>query len=74
MILDSMTLLAMLIALTTSVVLITLAIRQNAYLTRENTRLRRELRKTRSIDYYMPKSDDFYRDIDVAKEDTWTTK
>ncbi len=74
MILDSMTLLAMLIALTTSVVLITLAIRQNAYLTRENTRLRRELRKTRSIDYYMPKSDDFYRDIDVAKEDTWTNK
>jgi type II secretory pathway component PulJ len=74
MILDSMTLLAMLIALTTSVVLITLAIRQNAYLTRENTRLRRELRKTRSIDYYMPKSNDFYRDIDVAKEDAWTTK
>ena len=74
MILDSMTLLAMLIALTTSVVLITLAIRQNAYLTRENTRLRRELRRTRSIDYYMPKSDDFYRDIDVAKEDTWTNK
>jgi type II secretory pathway component PulJ len=74
MILDSMTLLAMLIALTTSVVLITLAIRQNAYLTRENTRLRRELRKTRSIDYYMPKSDDFYRDTDVAKEDAWTNK
>ena len=74
MILDSMTLLAMLIALTTSVVLITLAIRQNAYLTRENTRLRRELRKTRSIDYYMPKSDDFYQDTDVAKEDAWTTK
>ena len=62
------------IALTTSVVLITLAIRQNAYLTRENTRLRRELRKTRSIDYYMPKSNDFYRDTDVAKEDAWTTK
>ena len=74
MILDSMTLLAMLIALTTSVVLITLAIRQNAYLTRENTRLRRELRKNRSIDYYMPKSDDFYRDTDVAKEDVWTNK
>ena len=74
MILDSMTLLAMLIALTTSVVLITLAIRQNAYLTRENTRLRRELRKTRSIDYYMPKSNDFYRDTDVAKEDAWTNK
>jgi type II secretory pathway component PulJ len=74
MILDSMTLLAMLIALTTSVVLITLAIRQNAYLTRENTRLRRELRRTRSIDYYMPKSDDFYRDTDVAKEDAWTNK
>jgi hypothetical protein len=74
MILDSLTLLAIFIALTTSVAVITLAIRQNAALTKENTRLRRELRKTRSIDYYMPKSDDFYRDIDVAKEDTWTTK
>ena len=74
MLLDSMTLLAIMIALTTSVILITLAIRQNAYLTRENTRLRRELRKTRSIDYYMPKSDDFYRDTDVAKEDAWTNK
>ena len=74
MLLDSMTLLAIMIALITSVAVLTLAIRQNAVLTKENTRLRRELRKTRSIDYYMPKSDDFYRDIDVAKEDTWTTK
>lgn len=74
MILDSMTLLAMLIALTTSVVVITLAIRQNAILTKENARLRRELRKTRSVDYYMPKSNDFYQDTDVAKEDIWTAK
>ncbi len=72
MLFDSMTLFAMLIALTTSVIVITLAIKQNAVLTKENIRLRRELRKTRSIDYYMPKSDDFYRDTDVAKEDAWS--
>ena len=64
MVLDSMTLFAMLIALTTSVAVITLAIRQNAILTKENMRLRRELRKTRRIDYYM--------DTDIAKEDLWT--
>jgi len=58
--------LAMLIALTTSVAVITLAIRQNAILTKENMRLRRELRKTRRTDYYM--------DTDIAKEDLWTTK
>lgn len=68
MVLDSMTLLAMLIALTTSVAVITLAIKQNAILTKENIRLRRELRKTRSIDYYMP----IYHDLDIAKEDVWT--
>lgn len=73
MLLDSFTMLAILIALTTSVAVITLAIRQNAALTRENTRLRRELRKTRSIDYYMP-SNNFYYDPDIAKEDLWTTK
>jgi hypothetical protein len=56
----------MIIALTTSVAVITLAIRQNALLTKENARLRRELRKTRSVDYYM--------DRDIAKEDVWTTK
>jgi hypothetical protein len=70
MILDSLTLLAIFIALTTSVAVITLAIRQNAVLTKENTRLRRELRKSRSADYYMP----VYHDPDVAKEDLWTTK
>lgn len=64
MILDSLTLAGILIALTTSVAVITLAIRQNAMLTREVTRLRRELRKMRSTDYYMP-----YRDLDAAKED-----
>lgn len=66
MILDSMTLLAMLIALTTSVAVITLAIRQNAALTREIVRLRREIRKSRHTDYYV--------DLDIAKEDVWTTK
>jgi len=73
MLLDSLTLLAIMIALTTSVVVITLAIRQNAALTKENIRLRRELRKTRSIDYYMP-TNNFYYDPDVAKEDQWQTK
>ena len=73
MLLDSMTLLAIMIALITSVAVLTLAIRQNAVLTKENLRLRRELRKTRSVDYYMP-TNNFYYDPDVAKEDTWTTK
>lgn len=73
MLLDSMTLLAILIALITSVAVITLAIRQNAILTKENLRLRRELRKTRSVDYYMP-TNNFYYDPDIAKEDVWTTK
>ena len=74
MLLDSMTLLAIMIALTTSVVVLTLAIRQNAALTKENLRLRRELRKTRSVDYYMP-TNNFYYDPDIAKEDNpWTTK
>jgi len=73
MLLDSLTLLAIMIALTTSVVVITLAIKQNATLTKENIRLRRELRKTRSVDYYMP-SNNFYYDPDIAKEDLWTNK
>ena len=73
MLLDSMTLLAIMIALITSVAVLTLAIRQNAVLTKENLRLRRELRKTRSVDYYMP-TNNFYYDPDVAKEDAWTTK
>ena len=69
MLLDSMTMLAILIALTTSIVVITLAIRQNMLLMKENTELRRALkiaRKARSVDYYM--------DPDIAKEDLWTTK
>ena len=77
MVLDSMTLIAMLIALTTSVAVITLAIRQNAILTKENMRLRRELRKSRSVDYYMPKPnpvDSNFYDPDLTRDDTWTTK
>ena len=77
MVLDSMTLFAMLIALTTSVAVITLAIRQNAILTKENMRLRRELRKSRSTDYYMPKPtaiDSNFYDPDLVRDDTWTTK
>jgi len=69
MLLDSMTMLAILIALTTSIVVITLAIRQNMLLMKENTELRRALKiakKARSVDYYM--------DPDIAKEDLWQTK
>ena len=76
MLLDSMTMLALLIALTTSIVVITLAIRQNMLLTKENIELRRALRiakKARSVDYYMP-NNNFYYDPNVAKEDLWKTK
>jgi len=69
MLLDSMTMLAVLIALTTSIAVVTLAIRQNMLLTKENIELRRALRiakKARSVDYYM--------DPDIAKEDVWTVK
>jgi hypothetical protein len=62
-----MTMLAILIALTTSIVVITLAIRQNMLLMKENTELRRALKvakKARSVDYYM--------DPDIAKEDLWS--
>jgi hypothetical protein len=61
--------LALLIALTTSIAVVTLAIRQNMLLTKENIELRRALRiakKARSVDYYM--------DPDIAKEDLWTTR
>ena len=77
MLLDSLTLLAIMIALITSVAVLTLAIRQNAILTQQNIELRRALRiakKARSVDYYMPKTNDFYQDTDTAKEDLWTTK
>ena len=67
MILDSMTMLAILIALTTSIAVITLAIRQNAMLTQENIRLRRAMRNIRT-------SKHIYYDPDIAKEDVWTTK
>lgn len=76
MLLDSLTLLAIMIALITSVVVLTLAIRQNAILTKENLELRRALRvakKARSVDYYMSNSN-FYYDPDIAKEDLWQTK
>ena len=63
MVLDSMTLVAM-----------PLAIRQNAILTKENMRLRRELRKSRSVDYYMPKPDSNFYDPDLVRDDLWTTK
>lgn len=67
MLLDSMTMLAILIALTTSVAVITLAIRQNMLLMRENTNLRRALRTAKAASHV-------YYDPDIAKEDLWTTK
>lgn len=67
MLLDSMTLLAIMIALITSVAVLTLAIRQNAVLTRDNINLRRALRTAKAANH-------FYYDPDIAKEDLWTTK
>lgn len=67
MLLDSMTMLAILIALSTSVAVITLAIRQNMLLMRENTDLRRALRTAKAANH-------IYYDPDIAKEDLWTTK
>ena len=67
MLLDSWDLLALLIALISSVSVITLAIRQNAVLTRQNIKLRRLLaiEKQARNNYY-------YIDKDVAKEDLWS--
>lgn len=67
MLLDSWDLLAIFIALSTSIVVMTLAIRQNALLQRDNTNLRRALRTERQ-------ARNFYYDPDIAKEDLWTTK
>ena len=67
MLLDSMTLLAIMIALITSVAVLTLAIRQNAVLHRDNMNLRRALRIEKQ-------GRNFYYDPDIAKEDLWTTK
>jgi hypothetical protein len=64
-----MTMLAILIALTTSIAVITLAIRQNMLLMKENTDLRRALRTEKQA-----RNNYYYIDPDVAKEDLWTTK
>ena len=61
--------LAILIALTTSIAVITLAIRQNMLLMKENIELRRALRTEKQA-----RSNYYYIDKDVAKEDLWTTK
>ena len=61
--------LAILIALTTSIAVITLAIRQNMLLMKENTDLRRALRTEKQA-----RNNYYYIDPDVAKEDLWTTK
>lgn len=67
MLLDSMTLLAIMIALITSVAVTTLAVRQNAILTKDNTNLRRALRTYKSVSHT-------YYDPDIAREDVWTAK
>ena len=69
MLLDSWDMLAILIALTTSIAVITLAIRQNAVLTRQNIKLRRLLATERQA-----RNNYYYIDKDVAKEDLWQTK
>jgi len=67
MLLDSMTMLAILIALSTSIVVMTLAIRQNMELTRDNVNLRRGL-KSEGV------AGNVYDDPDIEEEDLWTTK
>jgi hypothetical protein len=67
MLLESSDLLALFIAMGTSIVVITLAIRQNAVLHKENINLRRALHRYRT-------ARNFYYDPDIAKEDLWTTK
>jgi hypothetical protein len=69
MLLDSWDMLALLIALISSVSVITLAIRQNAVLTRQNIKLRRLLATERQA-----RNNYYYIDKDVAKEDLWQTK
>ena len=67
MLLESGDIFALFIAMGTSIVVITLAIRQNAVLTRDNINLRRALRAAKANNH-------FYYDPDIAKEDLWTTK
>lgn len=69
MLLESWDILALFIAMGTSIVVITLAIRQNAVLTRENINLRRALRAAKAANH-----SNYYYDPDIAKEDLWTTK
>lgn len=69
MLLDSWDMLGLLIALISSVSVITLAIRQNAVLTRQNIKLRRLLATERQA-----RNNYYYIDKDVAKEDLWQTK
>lgn len=68
MTINAYNLLAVFLAMTTSIILIAIAASQNASLRRENLYLRRSLRaeiKRQSTVYYDP---------DIAKEDLWTTK
>ena len=69
MLLDSWDMLGLLIALISSVSVITLAIRQNAVLTRQNIKLRRLLAAERQARNHY-----YYIDKDVANEDLWQTK
>ena len=69
MLLDSWDMLGLLIALISSVSVITLEIRQNAVLTRQNIKLRRLLATERQA-----RNNYYYIDKDVAKEDLWITK
>lgn len=66
MLLESSDLLALFIAMGTSIVVITLAIRQNAVLHKENLNLRRALRTARTANH-----SNYYYDPDIAKEDRY---
>ena len=67
MLLGAGDILALIIAMSTSIVVLMLAIRQNAVLHKDNVNLRRALRIEKQ-------ARNFYYDPDIAKEDLWTTK
>lgn len=68
MTLNTYNLLAVFLAMTTSIILIAIAVSQNAALRRENLYLRRSLRME------IKRQRNVYYDPDIAKEDLWTTK
>lgn len=69
MLLESTDIFALIIAMSTSIILIVLSIKQNAALTRDNLNLRRALRAAKAANH-----SNYYYDPDLAKEDLWENK